>query len=289
MKQNRLSCCRGIAFLGAIAALMTSNWAYGADAGGEKQQELSVSTQLNLVSDYVWRGLSQTWGKPASQITVSAAHECGTYASFFASNVAAQFVPNGSVEIDLEAGYKGKIGSVEASVGGLLAMYPGANFDKASFSPAFESSDPTTVELYIGAAWAGFSARLGYIPTKFYGWNTNNSGVNGVFNSEQPHAGLTGDSRGALNAELAYLHPLNDRFSVQVAIGRQRIPNSTGLSWNYGRLAMSANLNGGWALGLAASATSDPDGFKDYGSLTNNGQRSTPSRAAVVFSISRQL
>jgi uncharacterized protein (TIGR02001 family) len=289
MTQNCMSCRRSMTFLGAIAGLTISCWAYGADAGEQKQPELSVSTQLSLVSDYVWRGLSQTWGKPASQITVSAAHERGAYASFFASNVAAQFVPNASVEIDLEAGYKSKVGPVEASLGGLLVMYPGSNFDNASFTPAFESSDPTTVELYLGATWAGFNARLGYIPTKFYGWNTNNSGVNGVFNSEQPHAGLTGDSRGALNAELAYLHPFNGRFSVQVAIGRQRIPNSTGLSWNYGRMALFANLNGGWSLGLAASATSDPDGFKDYGSLTNNGQRSTPSKATVAFSVSRQL
>lgn len=289
MKQNMLSCRCGVTFFCAIAGLIASGWARGADAAGEKQPVLAVSTQLSLVSDYVWRGLSQTWGKPASQITVSAAHECGAYASFFASNVAAQFVPNASVEIDLEVGYKGKVGPVEASVGGLLVMYPGANFDKASFSPAFESSDPTTVELYLGVAWAGFNARLGYIPTKFYGWNTNNSGVNGVFNSEQPHAGLTDDSRGALNAELTYIHPINDSFSVQAAIGRQRIPNSTGLSWNYGRMALSANLNGGWSLGLAASATSDPDGFKDYGSLTNNGQRSTPSRTAVVLSVSRQF
>lgn len=265
-----------------LGSLCTHAWADATPKG-----DVTLSAQASVMNDYVWRGLSQTWGRPAVQFSVTADHVSGAYASFFASNVASQFVPNASMETDWSLGYKTKLSGIDLDLGGVYVYYPGANFNKASFTPAYNSSAPTTVELYASASASGFTARLGYIPTKFFGWNENNSGVNGVFNGEQPQAGLTGSSKGAINLEGSYTYALKEGTSLQLVLGHQSVPNSRDLDWTYGRLALNTDLGNSWSANLAASLTSQPKAFKSYGSLTNNGERSNPARNTVILSLTK--
>ncbi len=260
-----------------------------AHAADTASHGFTMTGQAAIASDYIWRGLSQTWGKPAAQLSVTADHASGAYAGFFASNVASQFVPNGTLETDFSLGYKATVGGAAIDVGGVYAYYPGSNFNKASFTPAFDDSAPHTVELYAGATLGALNVRAGYIPTKFYGWNVNNSGVDGVFNGEHPRAGLTGSSKGSYNLEASYTWPLNAAWNVQATVGRQVIPHSRDISWNYGKLGVTGDLGSGWSVGLAASATSKPDAFDRYGSLTNNGQRSDPARTTAIVSLSKAI
>ncbi len=270
-----------------IAACLLCAISSAAWAEAPAKSDVNISGQASVMTDYVWRGLSQTWGHPAVQLSITADHVSGAYASFFASNVASQFVPNASTETDWSLGYKTQVSGVDLDMGGVYIYYPGANFSKASFTPAFESSSPTTVELYASASASGFGIRLGYIPTKFFGWNENNSGVNGVFNGEQPQAGLTGNSKGAVNIEGSYTYAIKEGMSLQFVLGHQDVPHSHDVSWTYGRLALNADLGNSWSANLAASMTTDPKAFKRYGSLTNNGERSSPARNTVVLSLSK--
>ncbi|WP_167093539.1 TorF family putative porin [Massilia frigida] len=271
------------AFLGVTLLAMSAHAADAADSG------MKVAGQVSVVSDYIWRGFSQTWGKPALQASVTADHASGAYASLFASNISAQYVPNGSLETDLSLGYKASLKGVELDLGGVYAYYPGANFNKASFTPAFDDADPRTLELYASATVAGVNLRAAYIPGAFFGWNVNNSGVNGVFNAEQPQAGLTGDSKGAVNIEGSYTLALKEGWSLQTTIGRQRVPHSRDVNWNYGRVGVTGELGGGWSAGLAASFTSKPKAFRNYGSLTNNGQHISPGKRTAILSLSKTI
>jgi hypothetical protein len=276
----------GVIQLGAIACLLGMAPAM-ARADSPSASEVRLSGQTSVTNNYVWRGLSQTWGRPAVQFSVTADHASGAYASFFASNVASQFVPGASMETDWSLGYKTQLGGIDLDVGGVFVYYPGANFNKASFTPAFDSSDPRTLELYAGASAAGFGVRLGYIPTAFFGWTPNNSGVDGVFNSEQPQAGLTGSSKGALNLEGSYTFNLKEGLSLQAVLGRQTVPHSRDVNWTYARLALNTDLGNNWSANLAASVTSQPKAFKSFGSLTNNGERSNPGRNALVLTLAK--
>ncbi len=269
------------------AALLAATAAAQAGDAPEAKSAFAVSGNVTMATDYIWRGLSQTWGGPAQQATVTVDHASGAYFSFFASNVAPQFVPNANLETDWSLGYKGKAGAADFDVGGVYIYYPGGNFNKASFSPAFDSSVPHTVELYASVAANGFGLRLGYIPTAFFGWNENNSGVNGVFNGEQPQAGLKGKSKGSVNVEASYTATLKEGWSLQAAIGHQQLPNSVDLSWTYGRVGVTADVGQGWSANVMASFTSQPKAFKSYGSLTNNGQRSNPAANTLVASLSK--
>jgi len=60
------------------------------------------------------------------------------------------------------------------------------------------------VELFLGATRSGFNARSGYIPSKVFGWNTNHSGLGGIFDSKQTIADLTGAFRGAISVEASH-------------------------------------------------------------------------------------
>ena len=272
--------------LAAAALALACTAVHAAEAEAPKS-DFAVSGNFTLATDYIWRGLSQTWGGPAQQVTVTVDHASGAYFGFFASNVASQFVPNANLETDWSLGYKTKAAGVDLDMGGVYIYYPGANFNKASFSPAFDSSVPSTLELYASASANGFGLRVGYIPTAFFGWNENNSGVNGVFNSEQPQAGLSGSSKGSVNVEASYTATLKEGWTLQAAVGTQQMPHSKDLSWTYGRIGVTTDLGQGWSVGLMGSLTTQPKAFKSYGSLTNNGQRSNPATNTLVASISK--
>jgi uncharacterized protein (TIGR02001 family) len=271
-----------------LALTLASPLAHAADVpAAAPASAYTVSGSLTLTNDYIWRGLSQSWGRPAAQVTVTVDHASGAYFSVFASNVAPQFVPNTNLETDWSLGYKTKMGGVDLDLGGVYVYYPGGNFSKASFTPAFDSSVPHTLELYASASANGFGLRLGYIPTAFFGWTPNNSGVDGVFNGQQAQAGLTGSSKGAFNAEGSYTWAVTEGWTAQAMLGHQSVPHSVDVNWNYARLGVSTELSPGWTVNVAASLTTQPKAFKGFGSLTNNGERSNPARNTLVVGLSK--
>ena len=117
----------------------------------------TVSGNATLATDYVWRGLSQTWGKPALQATLEVAHSSGFYVGFFGSNVAPQFVPNANLETDWYGGYRGKAGDFSYDLNAVYVLFPGSNFNKASFPAAYDSSSTasTAITRNIGPMFHG--------------------------------------------------------------------------------------------------------------------------------------
>jgi len=90
------------------------------------------SYNVGVVSDYRFRGISQSRLRPALQGGADFAHESGFYLGFWASTIRIlRDIPggNGPVELDLYGGYKGKINDDFAyDVGLLRYQYPRQNF-----------------------------------------------------------------------------------------------------------------------------------------------------------------
>ncbi len=70
--------------------------ATGAQAGGdpnepvyapEPEAEQALSVQFTLITDYVFRGISQTEEEPAAQFNINYAHDSGLFLNLWASNV----------------------------------------------------------------------------------------------------------------------------------------------------------------------------------------------------------
>ena len=90
------------------------------------------SFNVGLVSDYRFRGISQTRLKPALQGGVDFAHASGLYVGLWASTIRIlRDIPGGDgpVELDIYGGYKGKINDNLAYDAGILRyQYPKQNF-----------------------------------------------------------------------------------------------------------------------------------------------------------------
>jgi uncharacterized protein (TIGR02001 family) len=91
----------------------------------------TLTANVNLVSDYYFRGLTQTWGKPAIQGGFDFAHASGFYAGVWGSNVSGKQFAGGSMELDLYGGYNFKIGEdFTLGAGAIYYYYPGADTDR---------------------------------------------------------------------------------------------------------------------------------------------------------------
>lgn len=109
-----------------LLAITLVLWATAAPARAQEEAEPPVSWEIGAVSDYRFRGVSQTDGKPALQGGVTVEAEAGWYLGGWASGV--DFGAGGPrVEIDWTVGYARDLGeSVELDVSLNRYSYPGA-------------------------------------------------------------------------------------------------------------------------------------------------------------------
>lgn len=86
----------------------------------------TVTGGATIVSDYRFRGISQTNKRIAVQGTISVAHESGLYVTVWGSSIDDYVAAGGDVEVDLSAGFKKTVGSTTFDIGALYYYYPGA-------------------------------------------------------------------------------------------------------------------------------------------------------------------
>lgn len=110
----------GLTVLALSTALATP--ALAAELGGG----LSVNGGATLVSDYRFRGISQTNKKPAVQGTVMFSHTSGIYAGVWGSSIDDYVAGGSDQEIDMIAGFKKAFGGTTLDVGFTYYYYPGA-------------------------------------------------------------------------------------------------------------------------------------------------------------------
>ncbi|MDD4962304.1 MAG: TorF family putative porin [Gallionella sp.] len=107
-----------------LAALTVPSVAMAADASPH-----TFTSNVGLVSNYLYRGISQTGAQAAMQGGFDYAHSSGFYAGVWGSNISwlsdAGIASTASVELDTYAGYKGTAGDVGYDVGFLRYNYPG--------------------------------------------------------------------------------------------------------------------------------------------------------------------
>jgi uncharacterized protein (TIGR02001 family) len=95
-----------------------------ADEGDTKA--ITVNGGATLVTDYRFRGISQTDKDFAVQGSITVTHESGIYAGIWGSSVDDYIAAGADQEIDLIAGFKKTWGGTTVDVGGIYYYYPGA-------------------------------------------------------------------------------------------------------------------------------------------------------------------
>jgi uncharacterized protein (TIGR02001 family) len=124
---------------------------------------VTVTGSVALVSDYRFRGVSQSDEEIAVQGGVTISHESGLYGGFWGSNLSGWGTFGGAnIELDLIGGYKRTIGNGTVDVGLTWYMYPGgaANTDFAEpYAKLSGTLGPAT--LLAGVAYAPKQRALG--------------------------------------------------------------------------------------------------------------------------------
>lgn len=148
----------------------------GSARAGEAASPHSLSANIGISSNYIFRGISQTGGDPALQGGLEYSHRNGVYLGTWGSNVGwikdYQGYNSGNVELDLYGGFRGEVGSTGFSydLGAIRYRYPG---DK----PA-ATTDADTTEAYAALGWRGFTAKYSYsVSDEVFGFaNADGSG-----------------------------------------------------------------------------------------------------------------
>jgi uncharacterized protein (TIGR02001 family) len=211
----------------AVGALLVASTAFAQTKAPEPDYTLSYN--VGAVTEYRYRGISQSAKKPALQFGADFAHKNGAYLGAWGSTISwikdSGTGLKGPLEMDIYGGYKGAINdSLSFDVGGLQYWYVNNNLKNAGFSNA------NTFELY-GALSAGpATLKYSHSMTDLFG-SVNSKGS------------------GYLDASATF--DLGNGFSVVPHIGRQVVKRafaytdySVALNKDIDGLVLSATLVG---------------------------------------------
>ncbi|WP_380878794.1 exported protein [Sphingomonas sp. DBB INV C78] len=144
----------------AAAVLLATTPAMAQEAPAEP---ITVSGSVALVSDYRFRGVSQSDKEMAIQGGITVGHESGLYAGTWGSSLSGWGTfGGGNMELDLFAGYKLPVGGATVDVGLTWYMYPGGA-DNTDFAEPYVKVSGTAgpVSLLAGIAYAPKQEALG--------------------------------------------------------------------------------------------------------------------------------
>lgn len=251
--------------------------------------EHTVTGNVGIFSQYIFRGLTQTNRDPALQGGFDYAHASGLYAGTWASNISwlkensttlaggAPFVQGtysegGSLEWDFYGGYKGTVGDFGYDVGTLYYFYPGKinpNVVAASAPNAVPKAD--TWEVYASASWKWLSAKYSYsIMNKTFGvkdasgtWYLDLSANVPLGDFVKPLTGFT------FNAHWGW-QKYSGTDPRNFVIGGARQDNDTLFSYKDVKIGLSYALPKDFTVGAFYSKAYDAN-VLGYGSVTEIG------------------
>lgn len=163
--------------------------------------DYTLSYNVGVVSNYVFRGITQTSNDPALQAGVDFAHKSGFYLGAWGSNVSwlkdFSAATEGTLEIDLYGGYKGAITKDLAfDIGVIGYIYPSNN----------TATNANTTEVYGALTYS--------IVTAKYSQSTGNFVANA-------------NSSNSKYFEVAANFDLGSGYTLTPHVGRQTVPNQT--------------------------------------------------------------
>lgn len=218
--------------------------AFAVPAFADEAPVHSFSANVGVVSDYVFRGISQSQHQPALQAGVDYAHASGLYVGAWGSSIEwtdrqdFQVHKDNRVELDLYGGYKGTVGDFGYDVGAIRYFYPG-NFQSGAGVTA------NTTEVYVGGSW------------KFVSLKYNHVVSNSIFNWGGTAAGTK--SEGSGYTDLTVTYPVNETLNVVAHLGRQNIKNYSAASYTDWKLGVTKDF-GFAVVGLAYTDTNAKGG-----------------------------
>ncbi len=188
--------------------------------------ESSLSFNVGAVSDYRYRGISQSRLKPALQGGVDYADKSGFYVGAWGSSI--KWIKDGggdsSVEVDVYGGYKGAAGDVSYDVGFLHYQYPN---NKLAVSA-------NTNEVYGAVTYGLFTAKYSHAISNLFG---------------------VSNSKNSYYLDLSAMLDLGSGFSLVPHVGYQSVKNNAPASYTDYSLTLGKDLGNGLSATAAVVGT----------------------------------
>ena len=246
MKKSLIALALAGAFVVPAFAQTSSSDATGAPpaAAAEPAGPHTLTGNMTIASSYRFRGIDQTFNKPALQGGIDYSHESGIYVGNWNSNVnSGAGFPEGNLEMDFYGGWKTTFAEdFGLDLGAIYYYYPGSSASGLSFSNSKSLTDSAsgTVnngEIYIGASWKFVSLKYNYAVTDYFSLP---------------------DSKGTGYLDLSANYDLGDGWGIQAHVGhlyasKYKYAGTTGsndISYTDWKLGVTKDISG-WLIGLA--------------------------------------
>jgi uncharacterized protein (TIGR02001 family) len=268
IKENK-TMMRKFLMASAVAGAFAAPAGFAADAApAAPASPYTFTGNVTLASEYIYRGIEQTYGKPAIQGGFDFSHTSGFYLGTWASNISwiSDALPGTSapIEIDVYGGYKNAFGGGDWNydVGVLTYNYPTSNFPSGA-------NKPDTTEVYGALGWKWLTAKYSYVVS---------SHIFGFGTSTDP----TGKTNGSGYFDLTGTFDLGSGWGVSAHAGHQTIKDFSDASDTDYKVGVTKDVGFGTA-GLYYSDTN----AKSCGDSTPvycvNGRDLGKGRAVVYF------
>lgn len=225
MKHSRLPLV-----LASFAALLGSTGALAQSA--KPEPDFTLGYNVGVVTDYRYRGISQSRLDPALQGGIDFSHKSGFYVGAWGSTI--KWIKDagaskGSFELDLYAGYKGEIAKdLGFDVGYLRYEYPSNKLKDVT------GANANTDELYGALTYGMFTAKYSHSVSNLFG---------------------TPDSKNSGYLDLSAAIDLGDGMTLTPHVGRQRIKNFSAGSYTDWSLTLAKDFGNGLTGTVAAVGT----------------------------------
>lgn len=268
--------------------------------GDEKKEETPKSAHtftanVSLVSDYRFRGISQTMRRPAIQGGFDYSHICGLYVGTWASNVdgTTHIYNNTSMEWDFYGGYKGTIcpcfiPDVSYNLGFIYYYYPGGKVKN------IQNTRYNTAEYYIELTYKWFSLKFWQSITNYFGIDSDNTPFNWSKKiSDRTH----GSSRGSIYVEAnanfdlcekTFFYPCIEagKLSLLLHIGHQNVHHYNHLSYTDWRVTLTQEFPWFNIFATYVGTNANPD-YYDVADNAFNPRRKHLGAQGVVVGITK--
>jgi uncharacterized protein (TIGR02001 family) len=204
-----------------VAALALSGAAFAQAAAPAPEPESTLAFNVGAVTDYRYRGISQSRLKPALQGGIDYSHKSGFYVGTWASYI--KWIKDagggGNAEIDIYGGYKNSYNDIGYDIGVLTYQYPSNNL----------AVSPNTTELYAAGTFGPATLKYSHSVTNLFGFS---------------------DSKNSGYLDLSATFDVGSGWSVTPHIGHQAVKHNGAFSYT----DYAVTLGKDFGSGLSASA-----------------------------------
>jgi len=216
-----------------------------AAAPAEPASPHTLTANVGLFSQYVFRGITYTNERPALQGGFDYAHSSGAFLGIWGTNVDDAGLYGNTLEIDLYGGFANTIGDtgIGYNVGFLQFYYP--DNDKIA------GQSPNTTELNAAISYKWLTLKYSRAVTDFFGLNSVSLGDG------------KGDTKGSDYWELNFNYVLPKDINLALHVGHQTVEDRSDFDYTDFLIGVNKNFSvgssTGWNVGVNYTTTDADD------------------------------